>query len=54
MHADVAETIHHRDKPLIIPVLAIGAEGTVRQMVHDQVVSPRSGLGTPRRGLRVD
>ena len=28
MHADVAETIHHRDKPLTIPVLAIGAEGT--------------------------
>ena len=36
--ADVAETIHHRDRPLIIPVLAIGAEGTLGQMVHDQVV----------------
>jgi pimeloyl-ACP methyl ester carboxylesterase len=39
MHADVAETIHHRDKPLTIPVLAIGAEGTMGQMVHDQVVN---------------
>ena len=37
MHADVAETIRHRDKPLTIPVLAIGAEGTMGQMVHDQV-----------------
>jgi pimeloyl-ACP methyl ester carboxylesterase len=37
--ADVAETIHHRDTPLTIPVLAIGAEGTMGQMVHDQVVS---------------
>jgi pimeloyl-ACP methyl ester carboxylesterase len=37
-HADVAETIHHRDRPLIIPVLAIGAAGTMGQMVHDQVV----------------
>ncbi|HET7050952.1 MAG TPA: hypothetical protein VFI54_21980, partial [Solirubrobacteraceae bacterium] len=36
--ADVAETIHHRDRPLTIPVLAIGAEGTLGQMVHDQVV----------------
>ena len=36
--ADVAETIHHRDRPLIMPVLAIGAEGTLGQMVHDQVV----------------
>jgi len=39
MHADVAETIHHRDTPLTIPVLAIGAEGTLGQMVHDQVVN---------------
>jgi pimeloyl-ACP methyl ester carboxylesterase len=38
MHDDVAETIHHRDTPLTIPVLAIGAEGTFGQMVHDQVV----------------
>ena len=38
MQADVAETIHHRDRPLTIPVLAIGAEGTLGQMVHDQVV----------------
>ena len=38
LHADVAETIHHRDTPLSIPVLAIGAEGTLGQMVHDQVV----------------
>ena len=37
-HADAAETIHHRDRPLIIPVLAIGAEGTLGQTVHDQVV----------------
>jgi pimeloyl-ACP methyl ester carboxylesterase len=36
--ADVAETIRHRDTPLTIPVLAIGAEGTMGQMVHDQVV----------------
>jgi pimeloyl-ACP methyl ester carboxylesterase len=36
--ADVAETIHHRDTPLGMPVLAIGAEGTLGQMVHDQVV----------------
>ena len=39
MHADVAETIHQRDKPLTIPVLAIGAEGTLGQTVHDQVVN---------------
>ena len=39
MHADVGETIHHRDKPLTIPVLAIGAEGTMGQMVRDQVVN---------------
>ena len=39
MHADVAETIHHRDKPLTMPVLTIGAEGTMGQMVHDQVVN---------------
>jgi pimeloyl-ACP methyl ester carboxylesterase len=38
MHDDVAETIRHRDTPLTIPVLAIGAEGTFGQMVHDQVV----------------
>ena len=38
LHADVAETIRHRDRPLIMPVLAIGAEGTLGQMVHDQVV----------------
>jgi pimeloyl-ACP methyl ester carboxylesterase len=37
-HVDAAETIHHRDRPLIIPVLAIGAEGTMGQMVYDQVV----------------
>jgi pimeloyl-ACP methyl ester carboxylesterase len=37
-HADAAETIHHRDRPLTMPVLAIGAEGTLGQMVHDQVV----------------
>ncbi|MGZ4313989.1 MAG: hypothetical protein ACXVR1_17985 [Solirubrobacteraceae bacterium] len=36
--ADVAETVHHRYNPLIMPVLAIGAEGTLGQMVHDQVV----------------
>jgi pimeloyl-ACP methyl ester carboxylesterase len=35
MHADVAETIHYRDKPLTIPVLAIGAEGTLGKTVHD-------------------
>ncbi len=28
-HADVAETIHQRDRPLVNPVLAIGAEGTL-------------------------
>ena len=38
LHGDVAETIHHRERPLTIPVLAIGAEGTMGQMVHDQVV----------------
>jgi pimeloyl-ACP methyl ester carboxylesterase len=36
--ADVAETIQHRDTPLAIPVLAIGAEGIMGQMVHDQLV----------------
>jgi hypothetical protein len=39
MHADVAETIHHRAKTLTIPVLAMGAEGTMGQMVRDQVVN---------------
>jgi pimeloyl-ACP methyl ester carboxylesterase len=39
MHADVAETIQHRDTPLAIPVLAMGAEGTMGKMVRDQVVS---------------
>ena len=38
IHADVADTAHHRKTPLSIPVLAIGAEGTLGQMVHDQVV----------------
>jgi pimeloyl-ACP methyl ester carboxylesterase len=38
MDADVAETINQRDNPLTMPVLAIGAEGTFGQMVHDQVV----------------
>jgi pimeloyl-ACP methyl ester carboxylesterase len=38
MHDDVADTTHHRNTPLSIPVLAIGAEGTFGQMVHDQVV----------------
>jgi pimeloyl-ACP methyl ester carboxylesterase len=37
-HADVAETIQQRERPLLMPVLAIGAEGTLGQMVHDQVV----------------
>ena len=37
-HADAAETSHHRDRPLTMPVLAIGAEGTLGQMVHDQIV----------------
>ena len=37
-HADVAETIHQRDRPLVNPVLAIGAEGTLGQMVYDQVL----------------
>jgi len=39
MHTDAAETIHHRDKLLTIPVLAIGAEGTMGRMVYDQVVN---------------
>jgi pimeloyl-ACP methyl ester carboxylesterase len=36
--ADAAETIRHRDRPLTMPVLVIGAEATMGQMVHDQVV----------------
>jgi pimeloyl-ACP methyl ester carboxylesterase len=36
--ADFAETIQQRERALIMPVLAIGAEGTLGQMVHDQVV----------------
>lgn len=39
LHADVAETIQHRARPLIIPVLAIGAEGILGKTVRDQVVS---------------
>jgi pimeloyl-ACP methyl ester carboxylesterase len=39
MHADAAETIRHREEPLTIPVLAIGAEGTMGRMVYDQVVN---------------
>jgi pimeloyl-ACP methyl ester carboxylesterase len=39
MDADVAETIHQRDKPLTMPVLAIGAEGTFGQKIYDQVVN---------------
>jgi pimeloyl-ACP methyl ester carboxylesterase len=37
-HADATEAIHRRDRPPTMPVLAIGAEGTLGQMVHDQVV----------------
>jgi pimeloyl-ACP methyl ester carboxylesterase len=37
-HADVVETIRHRDRPLTMPVPAIGAKGTMGQMVQDQVV----------------
>jgi pimeloyl-ACP methyl ester carboxylesterase len=36
--ADVAETIRHRATPLSIPVLAMGAEDVMKQMVHDQLV----------------
>ena len=39
LHADVAETIAQRDRPLTMPVLAMGAEGTMGNMVRDQVVS---------------
>ena len=37
MHGDAAETIQHRDTPVTMPVLAIGAEGTLGQRVPDQV-----------------
>ena len=42
----------HRDRPLIIPVLAIGAEGTFGQIVHDQVVRLRHRRHWARRAHR--
>jgi hypothetical protein len=38
LHTDVAETIAQRETPLAMPVLAMGAEGTLGTMVRDQLV----------------
>ena len=48
-HADVAETIHQRDRPLVNPVLAIGAEGTLgRWSTTRSSDTPQTSLGTSR------
>jgi microsomal epoxide hydrolase len=35
-HRDVEETIRNREKPLAMPVLAIGGEGALGQVIPDQ------------------